>query len=303
MPTRGQATALQFDLSQPCELQRYFLDLNILFAASHITDATEKKTHMCQYINIDTANLWVSLPKHDTTSAYEVFCTAIYKLYPGLEEEHKWSILDMDKLIGEQLCFGIFSTHKLRVYYRTFYSITRFLIIKNHISKAEQSRAFICGFQPNLWSCITACLDIKFPDHHPDDAYKLSKIHDTTNHILTGTATSARPQHIHLNGAALPPVNTATTSNPAPPAAPAHLIKTDDFSAILDKFASTLMAALAGMKNTNNCPNGALQQDQVENLICIFCGLMGHFISDCLVCQHISQMASASPMQLAKLYL
>jgi hypothetical protein len=36
----------------------------------------------------------------------------------------------------------------------TFYNITRFLITKNHISEAEQSRAFIRGFQPNLWAHI-----------------------------------------------------------------------------------------------------------------------------------------------------
>ena len=99
---------------------------------------------------------------------------------------------------------------------------------------------------------------MKFPDHHPDDTYKLSNIHDTTNHILTGTATTTRAQHIHLNRAALLPVNAATTSNPAPPAAPAPQIKTEDFLAILDKFASMLMTALAGTKNTNNHPNGAL---------------------------------------------
>jgi hypothetical protein len=146
MPAHGQATALRFDPPQPHELQRYFSDLDILFAASHVTEAAEKKTHVCRYIDIDTADLWVSLPKHNTTSTYKVFRTAIYKLYPRSEEEHKWSISDMDKLIGEQLCFGIFSTHKLVVYYCTFYNITRFLIIKNCISEAKQSRAFICGF-------------------------------------------------------------------------------------------------------------------------------------------------------------
>jgi hypothetical protein len=129
------------------------LDLYILFAASHVTDTAEKKTHVCQYIDIDTVDLWVSLPEHNTTITYEVFCTTIYKLYPRLVEEHKWSILDMDKLVGEQLHFGIFSAHELGVYSRTFYNITRFLIIKNHISKAEQSRAFVHGFQLNLWSC------------------------------------------------------------------------------------------------------------------------------------------------------
>jgi hypothetical protein len=152
-----------------------------------------------------------------------------------LEEERKWSILDMDKLVSEQLRFSIFSAHKLGVYYHTFYNITRFLIIKNHMSEAEQSRAFICGFQMNLWSCITAHLDMKFPDHHPDDTYKVADIHEAANHILTGIATTTGPQHIHLNSAALPPTNIATTLNlpPPPPAAPAPQIKTEDFRLFL----------------------------------------------------------------------
>jgi hypothetical protein len=158
-----------------------------------------------------------------------------------------------------------------------FYNITRFLITKNRISEAKQSRAFIRGFQPNLWACITARLELKQPDHHPDDTYKLVDIHEAASHILTGTATTAGPQHIHPNSAALPPLPIAATSA----LATAPQIKTEDFSAILDKFASTLMTALDGNKNANNRPNGGLHQDQAENLVCIFCGLSGHFISDC----------------------
>ncbi|KAF8222324.1 hypothetical protein L208DRAFT_1524352 [Tricholoma matsutake] len=44
--------------------------------------------------------------------------------------------------------------------------------------------------------------------------------------------------------------------------------------------------ALAGSK-TSNPPhaNNGLQPEQIEALVCIFCGLARHFISDCLVCQ------------------
>ncbi|KAF8218921.1 hypothetical protein L208DRAFT_1345611, partial [Tricholoma matsutake] len=63
-------------------------------------------------------------------------------------------------------------------------------------------------------------------------------------------------------------------------------IKSEDLSAIFKKFATTLVTALAGSK-TSNPPraNNSLRPEQIEALVCIFCGLAGHFISDCLVCQ------------------
>jgi hypothetical protein len=60
----------------------------------------------------------------------------------------------MDKLVSEQLHIGIYDASNLGLYYREFYNITQFLHTKNRISEAEQSRAFVRGFQPGLWMCI-----------------------------------------------------------------------------------------------------------------------------------------------------
>ncbi|KAF8237281.1 hypothetical protein L208DRAFT_1517771, partial [Tricholoma matsutake] len=63
-------------------------------------------------------------------------------------------------------------------------------------------------------------------------------------------------------------------------------IKSEDLMAILEKFAATLVTALAGSKTTNTTrPNSRFRLDQLKTLVCIFCGLTGHFISNCLVCQ------------------
>jgi hypothetical protein len=50
---------------------------------------------------------------------------------------------------------GILDVSDLGNYYRVFYTITQFLLTKHWISEAEQSQAFIRGFQLNLWHRIS----------------------------------------------------------------------------------------------------------------------------------------------------
>ena len=68
-----------------------------------------------------------------------------------------------------------------------FIAITTFLIPKNQISTTEQSCAFIRGFLPELWSKVSHRLQLKFPDHFPDDPYTLKQIHEAARFVLHGT--------------------------------------------------------------------------------------------------------------------
>ena len=68
----------------------------------------EKKKHACRYVNVDTNELWESLPEFsNAATTYAGFATAIYALYPGSEEERKWTVADMDQLVGERSRLGI----------------------------------------------------------------------------------------------------------------------------------------------------------------------------------------------------
>jgi hypothetical protein len=55
---------------------------------------------------------------------------------------------------------------------------------------------------------------------------------------------------------------------------------------IFKRFAATITTALAAPKQTgqprNNTPP---RQEIIDALVCIFCGLTGHFISECLTCR------------------
>jgi hypothetical protein len=73
-----------------------------MFTRAGVTDSEEKKKHACCYVDVDTSELWETLPEFlDASKTYEDFAKAIYALYPGSDEERKWSVADMDKLVGK----------------------------------------------------------------------------------------------------------------------------------------------------------------------------------------------------------
>ncbi|KAF8230455.1 hypothetical protein L208DRAFT_1092687, partial [Tricholoma matsutake] len=184
MPACGHSTSPKFDPKQPRELRKYFKELKFLFLTCGITDHDLQKKHACRYVDIDSCKLWESLPEYQPSTSFNTFCIAVHKFYPGSEDEHKYSISDMDTLVCKQLCIGIFDWNNLGVYYRTFYNVMNFLCLKHRISEAEQSQAFVRGFQMDLWTRIVHRLEVKFPDHYPDDLYTVNDIHDTAKFVL-----------------------------------------------------------------------------------------------------------------------
>ena len=103
MPARTERSAPTFDPKQPRELTRYFRELEALFTRCKITDEQEKKSYARSYLDVDSDDLWSELPEFGNTSTYDIFKKAVLALYPGAEQERKWSIADMDKLTGERV--------------------------------------------------------------------------------------------------------------------------------------------------------------------------------------------------------
>src|SRR5271154_2672466 len=107
MPTCGHSSTPKFTADQPRELQCYFQELEILLDSARIVNPQIMKKHACRYLDIDSAELWELIAEYAAPLTFVEFKRAIFKLYPGSEDECKWTINDMDKLIGEQLQVGI----------------------------------------------------------------------------------------------------------------------------------------------------------------------------------------------------
>ena len=150
------------------------------------------KGHALRFVDCDTAELWEILPEFaDSTAPYRKFVDAVCQLYPGSDAEQRWLIADMEKLVADTSKTGILSLADLGKYHRDFVSITTFLITKNRLAAPKQSCAFARAFPSELWSQVSYQLQLKFPDHFPDDPYALEQIHNATRFVLHGTAASA----------------------------------------------------------------------------------------------------------------
>jgi hypothetical protein len=190
MPPRGHHTAPKFDSRRPKHLKRYFEDLDYLLLKCSISSDATKKQFTIHYVDLETFDLWESLSSY-SSGPYTQFVSDIFDLYPDLEL--KWSIPDLDALLATTLDSGIHSLDDLGSYYRSFLSITTFLCSKHMFSKTEQSRAFVRGFQPDLWSRISYRLGIKFPDHFPDDPYPLEDLYKAADYVLYGDTYKPKP--------------------------------------------------------------------------------------------------------------
>jgi hypothetical protein len=220
-------------------------------------------------------DLWEAIPEFDGTKTFDKFKSAIFKLYPGSESECKWTIADMDKLVREQLRMGILDVSDLGNYYQVFYTITQFLLTRNHISEAEQSRAFIRGFQLDLWHQISHRLKIKLPDHDPDDFYSLFEINEAAKHVLHGTSQNSFLQ------------NSVTLTAPPTQPASSPYVKAEDLLTLFEQVARAFLKVLTPQKSTTNNASSSTNTQattSLDLLSCAFCGQTGHFIAQCLVC-------------------
>jgi len=96
----------------------------------NITDEGIKKAQACRYVDIDESELWQALPDY-TLKTYEDWKKAVLALYPGVTEDCKWSMADLDQLLRSTSHMGIMNLEEYAEYYCKFFTITQFLIGKS----------------------------------------------------------------------------------------------------------------------------------------------------------------------------
>ncbi|KAJ6564457.1 hypothetical protein B0H19DRAFT_889503, partial [Mycena capillaripes] len=276
MPARGDRNAPQFDSRKPHELRRYFTNLEFLFTRAAVTDDTEKKKHATRFLSVDDQEIWEALETFtDITKTYADFKASVLKLYAGNDEDCRFELGDLDALIGQYSRVGILSMEDLTTFYRQFLRITTYLIGKNRLSAAEQSRLFLRAMQPASFALeVRRRLQIKQPDVHPADPYALADLYEAAEFVLAGSgSTLALPA---------PSAPMPTISSPAPTPVPAQIeVKPDPGIAALVGTMAKLIEALASQKISNNENGNGGGQKKTRPDGCGYCSDLTHFINDC----------------------
>jgi len=285
MPARGHATAPKFSPDQPRELRYYFKELEHLFDAASVTQNDPKKKFATRYLDFQVADLWEGTAEY-SSGTYDEFKKAILKLYPGSEEERKWTMADLDKLIGEQLRLGILSVADFGAYYRSFTQITTFLIGKNRLAEEERSRTFIRGIQPALWERFKRRLEIKNPDKHPDDPYSLDEIAKAAEYVLYDPNTANYSTRGSASTHSTPSTEQPSTTNAT------STVKQEDITSTLKVFMQalekTIEKSLAPLSKANRQqPSSSSKSDGPHDSNCFMCSEPGHGIRDCEVAEEM----------------
>ncbi|KZT25353.1 hypothetical protein NEOLEDRAFT_1178459, partial [Neolentinus lepideus HHB14362 ss-1] len=270
LPSRRDKAAPVFDPENPRSLLRYLEDLEDLFKAhpTLITNEADKKRAAVKYVPMHKEEMWKGLPEYeDAAKTYEEFVTALKTLYPAVREDQRYSVGDMDRLVGERVCVGIHNLADLSTFYREFLLITRFLCRRDLISEREQNRAFQRAFNQDLWTKVYTRLQIKNPKQAADTPYGVASVFEAASFFLAGTP--------------------ATTITEAKAETPERKVKIEEYTSLVDiitkAVSQSLAPTLAAMAQgstvaVNSTPARAMPTAPYQ---CHYCGANDHSIRRC----------------------
>jgi hypothetical protein len=284
LPARHEHSAPSFDENRPEEVDRYFTDLDDLLTANGVAGNDECKQAAVKYLKeVSTEKLWKSSPAwSDATKTFAEFKREILRLYPASSEDRSFTIQDLDRLIGERARVGIFSTNDVGNYFRQFLLITRYLIGKSRMSTTDQSRNFLRGFQPEVVHLIQQRLQLRNPNHFPDDPYP---VYDVANFVIGGPT-----QNTVFSGMPLPPTYQPSPYQPAaPPAADPTTVKLEALTTAVASLGEMFKMVLETQQGGGKPRNAAPRPAAGGGAACNFCGGASHFIRECEVVAEYSQ--------------
>ncbi|KAG1770538.1 hypothetical protein EDD22DRAFT_948479 [Suillus occidentalis] len=209
------------------------------------------------YVPTSERELWSETPEAKGGD-YASFIKEVKRMYPGCEGNCRYAVADLQTIMRNQARKSMYSVKELGNYQRVFLKVTRALIDKDRIGKAERDHIFLEGFPSDIQVQTCTRLMIKFPDHHPQDPYPFNDVVATAQFLLLG-----------IGIAGTVPTSTPTLS---PGFLPSYVPST----------------AVQAPTQQQSAPNLVVKQEYVVRCTggygpagCIFCGGTDHYMSRC----------------------
>ena len=214
MPARGHSTAPTFD-GDALNLAPFFDEVETLANEAQLDDAAKVK-HTLRYARREDSELWRTLPTA-TGGTFAQFRAAVIALYPGAEDDRRYSESDLRRLVINQQTYGIENRAELGAYYREFLRISEFLVKKGRMSSIERDKMYMEGFDTPLRERVKTRLEVRDPTHYPDDPYAMQVFHDCAHFLLARTAAGSTVGNVSQTRPVPSATTTTTTTTSAPP--------------------------------------------------------------------------------------
>jgi len=239
MPARGHSTAPTFD-GDALNLIHFFNEVDVLGTEAGLTDEAKIRQSL-RYARREEFELWTTL-REATGVNFTAFRAAVTKLYPGADDQRRYSEADLRRLVTTQQAYGIMSRDELGSYYREFRRIATFLIDRARISELERNKLYVQGFDGQLQDRILGRLQYLDPTHYPDDPYDWERVNDCAYFLLAGTPAGTGGTVAPRSSAA---AATAARPTPAAPIAPARIKEEPGFEAALQDLETRMEKSFA----------------------------------------------------------
>lgn len=278
MPSRGERGAPSFDPNEPRELVRFFDDLEFLFTKCGITADKDKVDAAIRYLSIKEADEWKAIPAYSANPVvWASFKTAVLENYPLAADKSRYTMTDLEQLIGNRLRIGIFTPTDLADYTRMFRTITKLLKDNKLISDTEIQRLYVRGFQQHFWLQILTRLQIANPALTAAPLYDVEEVRKAANWLLEASGYGGIPAAPLTAPAPYPMAPSAAAAAP-PSVTVAPEIKLEEQFAKLE---SRLVSAFANaMDRIRPASSTSQSQSRPSTGPCAFCG-QAHFIREC----------------------
>lgn len=190
LPPRHSDKAPKFDSTRPATLIEFFEDFEILADAAQLNDE-QKIRGARRYVTGLDGDLWEAQESFDSAPYnWETFKKEVIEAYPGATSADKWTIRDLDRTCEAQRGIQVKTLAEFGVFDRQFKSIGLWLKKKGRCGDSELQRRYFGAFDDDFAIRLQHRLDIKLPDHRPDELYDIKEVQAAALHVLAGTATN-----------------------------------------------------------------------------------------------------------------
>src|SRR5215510_3348450 len=143
MPGPRDRLAPYFD-GHPLSLKRFFDEIDYLSDACGLLPA-EKISHTLRYLDHHEYETWKSRPSA-LGRDWSAFKREITSLYPGADEDHRYTLVDLELLADKQARHPMRARYQFGEYYQQFVTISDWLGARSEISLRERNTIFFSGF-------------------------------------------------------------------------------------------------------------------------------------------------------------